>query len=64
MNHPWQQPIRPLDFWYKDETSESRWQCAFVLFIRPTDNGYEVMDLLGKCRKSGNGSHLNLWTDL
>ena len=43
MNHPWQQPIRPLevlipntDFW------------ATVLFIRPrTDRGWEVITMAG-----------------
>lgn len=51
MNHPWEQPIRPLEV--LASTSETQnWN--LVLFIRPrtSDRGWEVI--------SWNGVH---WTD-
>jgi hypothetical protein len=49
MNHPWQQPIRPLEVLIPNT---DLW--ATVLFIRPrTDRGWEVTTLSG-----------NVWNNL
>jgi len=43
MNHPWQQPIRPLEVY---PTELKMWRP--VLFIRPkTDRGWEVITMSG-----------------
>lgn len=41
MNHPWQQPIRPIR--YQLMTTEHRDRWSPVLFIRPTDTGWEIL---------------------
>ena len=47
MNHPWQQPIRPLE--YRLLESQSKQQFWYrVLFMRPTDDGYEVIGQHGR----------------
>ena len=44
MNHPWQQPIRPLEVLVP--RTANLW--ATVLFIRPkTDRGWEVITMSG-----------------
>jgi len=44
MNHPWQQPIRPLEVLVP--RTANCW--ATVLFIRPkTDRGWEVITMVG-----------------
>lgn len=46
MNHPWQQPVRPLEFQYQRYDGEwSEW--TPVLFVRPCDRGYEIVSLNG-----------------
>ena len=47
MNHPWQQPIRPLTRVVRYASGD--WSDAVpVLFIRWTDtNGLEIVDVLG-----------------
>lgn len=42
MNHPWQQPIRPLEYRLLESTSKHDFWYR-VMFIRPTDDGYEVI---------------------
>jgi len=50
VNHPWQQPIRPLEVLVP--RTANLW--ATVLFIRPkTDRGWEVITMVG-----------NVWSDL
>lgn len=45
MNHPWQQPIRPLEYWIlpvnRTDPGNPFW--FDVMFIRPTDDGFEVI---------------------
>ena len=48
MNHPWQQPIRPLEYAVRNDglTSEGVTDTPFwyfVVFIRPTDDGYQII---------------------
>lgn len=44
MNLPWQQPIRPLEYRFRCDDFASGWSpWLIVLFIRPTDNGWEIM---------------------
>ena len=44
MNHPWQQPVRPLEVLVPNTVN--LW--ATVLFIRPrTDRGWEVITMAG-----------------
>jgi hypothetical protein len=46
MNHPWQQPIRPMDIHPDNDDHGNRYR---VLFIRPTgnDGGWEVITVGG-----------------
>ena len=46
MNHPWQQPIRPLEV-HPLINDDGMWYP--VLFIRSTESGYEVMGISGSC---------------
>lgn len=41
MNHQWQQPIRPIEYQLLSTERKDRW--APVLFIRPTNHGWEIM---------------------
>lgn len=43
MNHPWQQPIRPLEV----QPNGVRDLWVIVLFIRPTQCGWEVISAGG-----------------
>jgi hypothetical protein len=50
MNHPWQQPIRPLECW-----PQGAEECLYVLFIRPlTPRGWEVITTSGNVWTSDN----------
>lgn len=60
MNHPWQQPIRPLEYLVRSEIPTEElpdnveWRPVWwpVLFIRPRHYGWEII--------STTGAH---WTD-
>lgn len=60
MNHPWQQPIRPLEYIVRSEIPTGElpdgvtWRPLWtpVLFIRPREYGWEIM-----------GQHGTRWTD-
>ena len=44
MTLPWQQPIRPLEYKFQSDDYPTGWSpWMIVLFIRPTDNGWEIM---------------------
>lgn len=45
MNHPWQQPIRPLEYFILSAgpTIDGEPVWYNVMFIRPTDNGFEII---------------------
>ena len=55
MNHPWQQPIRPLDYIPRSEIPTEvlpdgvTWTPVWapVLFIRPRDAGWEIISVYG-----------------
>lgn len=47
MNHPWQQPARPLTFTSKETGNE-----GIVLFVRPLDDGFEIISHRGAHLKS------------
>jgi hypothetical protein len=54
MNHPWQQPIRPLEVLIPDTQHPERRFWVPVLFIRPRGTrGWEVISMAG-----------NVWNDL
>lgn len=60
MNHPWQQPIRPLEYIVRSEIPTGElpdgvtWRPIWspVLFIRPREYGWEII-----------GQHGTRWTD-
>ena len=60
MNHPWQQPIRPLEYIVRSEIPTGElpdgvtWRPIWspVLFIRPREYGWEII-----------GHHGTRWTD-
>ena len=41
MNLPWQQPIRPLQYQLLNTEHPDRW--SWVLFIRPTNESWQIM---------------------
>lgn len=41
MNHAWQQPIRAMEYQMLSTEHKERW--SPVLFIRPTNHGWEIM---------------------
>lgn len=45
MNHPWQQPIRPLQYQLLSTEHKDRW--SWVLFIRPTNDNWQIMGEAG-----------------
>lgn len=50
MNHPWQQPIRPLEYLVREappgtELRDYHW--VPVLFIRPCEYGWEIIGIYG-----------------
>lgn len=55
MNHPWQQPIRPLEYLVRSEIPTDElpegvtWRPIWtaVLFIRPRDYGWEIVSITG-----------------
>lgn len=55
MNHPWQQPIRPLEYAIRkevvvpDDSGEYDYRPAWsaVLFVRPREGGWEIMGFWG-----------------
>lgn len=48
MNEPWQQPVRPLEYCFRDEERPAGWSPFLrVLFIRPTAFGFQVMGTSG-----------------
>lgn len=54
MNHPWHQPIRPLEYQVRsdipdEERSEEYYRPIWtaVLFIRPRDYGWEIVSIYG-----------------
>lgn len=50
MKHSWQQPIRPLEYCYRNDDSPAGWSPYHpVLFIRPTESGFEIMGISGSC---------------
>jgi hypothetical protein len=42
MNHPWQQPVRPMEYLIIRSEEPTRFWYR-VIFIRVTDDGFEVM---------------------
>lgn len=51
MNHPWQQPVRSLEFKYKRHDGDwAEW--APVLFVRPCNHGWEILSLNGVIHNS------------
>ena len=47
MNHPWQQPIRPMHVRRKNDDGSISGLQVDVLFIRPLDNGWQVITMSG-----------------
>lgn len=45
MNHSWQQPIRPLQYQLLSTEYKDRW--SWVLFIRPTNDSWQIMGEAG-----------------
>lgn len=51
MSHPWQQPVRSLEFKYKRHDGDwAEW--APVLFVRPSNHGWEILSLNGVIHNS------------
>ena len=57
MNHPWQQPIRPLEVLIPDVQNPERTFWVPVIFIRPLHpRGWEVMTYVGNVWNSDQAS--------